>query len=226
MLGHLDEKGIARAGAGRNLVEAARPALLPAGGIRVGVLSFTDNEPGWAASATSPGINYLPVTLAEQHFGRVREGIAAARAAGADLVIFENHWGPNMRLRPPPAFRDFAEAVIDAGADIFVGHSAHVLQGIEIYRRPIFFDLGDFVDDYAIDPILRNDRGLLFLLAADATGVRRLELVPTLIERHQVNRAKGAERDAIAARIVALADEMGTVVRDAGGRLVIELQGQ
>ena len=41
---------------------------------------------------------------------------------------------------------DFAHAVIDNGADMFLGHGVHTLQGIEIYKgRPIFYNLGEFV---------------------------------------------------------------------------------
>ncbi len=41
---------------------------------------------------------------------------------------------------------EFAHAVIEAGADIFVGHGPHVLRGIEIYKgKPIFYSLGDFL---------------------------------------------------------------------------------
>ena len=40
----------------------------------------------------------------------------------------------------------FARACIDAGADAFMGHGAHVLQGIELYDgAPICYDLGNFV---------------------------------------------------------------------------------
>jgi poly-gamma-glutamate synthesis protein (capsule biosynthesis protein) len=39
----------------------------------------------------------------------------------------------------------FARAVIDAGADVMVGHGPHSLRGIEIYQgKPIFYSLGDF----------------------------------------------------------------------------------
>ncbi len=40
----------------------------------------------------------------------------------------------------------FAHAVVDAGADVVVGHGPHYLRGIEIYQgRPIFYSLGDFL---------------------------------------------------------------------------------
>jgi poly-gamma-glutamate synthesis protein (capsule biosynthesis protein) len=41
--------------------------------------------------------------------------------------------------------RQIAKAAIDAGADLVVGHHAHILQGMEVYRdRPIFHGLGNF----------------------------------------------------------------------------------
>jgi poly-gamma-glutamate synthesis protein (capsule biosynthesis protein) len=41
--------------------------------------------------------------------------------------------------------RQIANAAIDAGADVVVGHHAHILQGMEVYRdRPIFHGLGNF----------------------------------------------------------------------------------
>jgi len=40
----------------------------------------------------------------------------------------------------------FARAMIDAGADVFVGHGPHVLRGVEIYKgKPILYSVGDFI---------------------------------------------------------------------------------
>jgi poly-gamma-glutamate synthesis protein (capsule biosynthesis protein) len=154
----------------------------------------------------------------------VREGIQAARDAGADLVVFSIHWGPNMRQVPSPGFVTFAHAVMDAGADIFHGHSAHIFQGIEIYKgKPILYDTGDLIDDYYVDPKLRNDQQLLFLLTATSQGVERIELIPLLISYMQVNRATGDDFDEIAERIRRLSADMGTEIRQEGDRLVIEV---
>jgi len=224
MLRLLDERGIAHAGAGRDLAEAEQPAFLRAQGRRVGLVAFTDNEPGWAAGKHTPGTNFSPVSLRPTDFVRVQGAIARARA-DADLVIFSNHWGPNMRERPPEHFRAFAHAVLDAGADVYFGHSAHIFQGIEVYRgKPLIYDAGNFVDDYAVDPILRNDRGLLFLLSIGSGGVEGLELVPVLIDNCQVNRARGVEFEAIAERIRQLSAEFGTVVAVSGDCLKVDLR--
>lgn len=227
MLDRLRRGEIAFAGAGRDLEEAGRPAMLEAPGVRVGVVAFTDNEPGWAARPDAPGTNYIPIALDEGSLGPVRGGIARAREAGADLVIFAIHWGPNMVERPTPLFREFAHAVIEMGVDIFFGHSSHIFQGIELHQgRPIVYDAGDFVDDYVVDRELRNDRSLLFRLEADRSGVRRIELIPVAIRHRQVNHAVGFEREAIADRIGRLSAEMGTSIRHEENRLWIAVREQ
>ena len=131
---HLDEAGIAHAGAGGDLAAARAPAFLTAAEWRIGVVAFADHPAVWAAGPTSPGINYTPVSLASSHFAAIEDALAIAREQ-ADLVIFSIHWGPNSGSRPTSAFRDFARRVIETGADVFWGHSAHVVQGIEVWQR-------------------------------------------------------------------------------------------
>jgi poly-gamma-glutamate synthesis protein (capsule biosynthesis protein) len=140
-----------------------------------------------------------------------------------DLVIFSIHWGPNMLERPSPLFREFARAVMEAGADVYHGHSAHLFQGLELYRgKPIIYDAGDFVDDYEVDAKLRNDQGLLFRLHVEEKALKRVELIPTLIANCQVNLATGSTWQVIAERICALSAEMGTMVHKKEEHLWIE----
>jgi poly-gamma-glutamate synthesis protein (capsule biosynthesis protein) len=223
-LGHLDEHDIAHAGAGGNLEEAAQFALLEARGIKVGVVAFADHFREYAATETSPGTNVIPITLEKPHFSRVEGSIQAARAAGADLVVFSIHWGPNMRHVPPQHFKEFARAVMDAGADIFHGHSAHVFQGVEIYKgKPILYDTGDLIDDYYVDIVHKNDQQFLFLVTATEGGVGRIELVPVLISNAQVNTAGGEVVDKMYERMRELSADMGTEVKREGERLVVEV---
>ena len=219
-LAHLEAAGIRYAGAGRNLEEAARSALLKKG---VALVAFTDNEPPFAAGPNKPGTNYLPVSVEPGVLRRVEEAIEAAREAGANTVVFSNHWGPNMVERPREIFRRFARAVVDRGADVYYGHSAHVFQGVEIYRgKPILYDTGDFIDDYAVDPKLRNDRSFLFLVGVEGGDLRRLELFPVALPYARVELARGSEREAILERMVELSAEMGTTFDRREDRLVFE----
>lgn len=220
--------GIHHSGAGMDSEEAAKPTMVEAYAKHprlVGLLAFTDNEPDFAAQANRPGTNYLEVSLAEDALDRVQAGIAHARAMGAELVIFSNHWGANFIERPSPYFRNFAKRVIELGADIYYGHSAHICQGIEIHQgKPILYDTGDFIDDYAVDPILRNDRSCLFKLVFDATRLQRIELLPVSLSMAQVRLAQGEECEAILSRMTELSAEFGTFFSRSGNTLIHEIQ--
>ncbi|HEX3000404.1 MAG TPA: CapA family protein [Armatimonadota bacterium] len=206
----LDATGIGHAGAGKDAAAAAQPCLLPG---TLALLSFTANEPDWAAGPDHPGINYLPTSLAPAVLDRVSAASTTARAAGAETILFSNHWGPNMLLRPSVLFQEFAHAVLDLGADIYYGHSAHLVQGIEIYRgKPILYDTGDYLDDYAIDPDLHNDWSFLFSVSLENRVLRRLELFPVTLTYARVQRAVGTGREAMLARMEALSAEFGTAL--------------
>ena len=219
-LRHLEKAGIRYAGAGRDAEEAARPVLLEGG---VALVAFTDNEPPFAAGPDRPGTNYLPVSLEPEVLRRVEVAVRAAREAGARTIVFSNHWGPNMVQRPREIFRRFARAVVDRGVDVYYGHSAHVFQGVEIYRgKPILYDTGDFIDDYAIDPDLRNDHSFLFRLSTEDGELRRLELFPVVLPYARVELAGGEEREEILDLMQNLSAEMGTTFDRREDRLVIE----
>jgi poly-gamma-glutamate capsule biosynthesis protein CapA/YwtB (metallophosphatase superfamily) len=70
----------------------------------------------------------------------------ASRLADHVLVTIHAHESKGAPSVPADFVVEFARAMIDAGATMFVGHGPHVLRGIEIYKgRPIFYSLGDFV---------------------------------------------------------------------------------
>lgn len=223
----LDAAGIHHAGAGADAAEAAAPAMLEVRGAfpcRVALLSCTDNEPDFAAEAGHPGTNYLDISLDKTTLKRIADSIAQARALGADLVVFSNHWGANYIERPEPEFRSFARRVIELGADIYYGHSAHICQGIEIHLgKPILYDTGDFIDDYAVHPLLRNDRSCLFKVMFEQGRLKRIELLPVSLEVGYVALARGKEFEVICARMETLCAEFGTRLVRSDDRLICEV---
>ncbi|MBE0448238.1 MAG: CapA family protein [Actinobacteria bacterium] len=220
-LKYLDEAGVCRAGAGKNISEARSPAFRKVGDITIGLVAFTDNEPGFAATGDTPGVNFMPVLPNSDYFNPLLSSVMEARRA-ADIVIVSAHWGPNMRFRPPLAFREVAHMLVDAGADIFHGHSAHNFQGIEIYKgRPIMYDTGDFIDDYAVDPIYRNDQSFVFALNLSGTTVESIDLYPVHLSYTQTNFATEPEFTEIAERMGKLSGELGTKVMRLKDRLSI-----
>jgi poly-gamma-glutamate capsule biosynthesis protein CapA/YwtB (metallophosphatase superfamily) len=224
-LHHLSKAGIAFAGAGNDADEAGRPAIVEAGTLRFGLLAFTDNEPAFAAGSGRAGTQYLAISTDDKTAGSVDRAINTARKAGADIVVFSNHWGPNMIERPSAQFRQFARMTIDLGADIYFGHSAHIFQGVELYRgKLILYDTGDFVDDYAVDPVLRNDWSFLFRIDVDKCCIQRLELFPVKLGFAEVRRAIDPEKTKILKRMELLSSELGTQFDRRDDRLVCAIK--
>lgn len=210
MLGILDYAGIAHAGAGAHAAEARALAQVRVDGTSVGMLSVTDNEPGWEARAKEPGTWFVPVSQgdprAKDLFARVTD---AKRNVG--VLIVSLHWGANWRYEPEAEHRDFAHALIDVGADIVFGHSSHAFRGIEMYAsRPILFGAGDFIDDYAVDKTMHNDES--FVYSAEVAGGRatRVRLYPTVIRGLQAQLADAPRARSIAARMKKLCNALGT----------------
>lgn len=165
-VGHARAEGLRTAGAGPDLGAARAPALAEADGAKVAVLSYNCVGPreSWATSRkagcayvhvlthyeldyASPGGPPRIYTFAEpEHLGWLETDIQAIREQ-ADIVIVALHKGIG---HVPAALAMYespvARAAIDAGADAVIGHHAHILRGIEMYReRPIFHGLGNFV---------------------------------------------------------------------------------
>ena len=71
---------------------------------------------------------------------------SATRLADYVVVSIHAHESGARTAEPAGFLPVFARAMVDAGADVFVGHGPHVLRGIEIYKgKPIFYSLGDFM---------------------------------------------------------------------------------
>ena len=83
------------------------------------------------------------------------------RRSQADVVVVSHHWGihfvPYVLADYQP---DVAYAAIDAGADIVLGHHAHILKAIEVYKgKPIFYSLCNFATDLRMDEAHANSKG-------------------------------------------------------------------
>lgn len=71
----------------------------------------------------------------------------ARRQADWVIVSIHAHEGmPGDREKPAEFLTAFARAMVDAGADLFVGHGPHVLRGIEVYKgKPIVYSMANFI---------------------------------------------------------------------------------
>jgi poly-gamma-glutamate synthesis protein (capsule biosynthesis protein) len=159
-LAGLRTAGIAYTGAGLNITEASRPAILERVGYRIAVLSYNCVGPtdAWATPERA-GCSYIYVRSADgtpprpaaplTHVDPDALDLLAAqiRAARfeADVVVVSLHKGiVHTRAKLAPYERTLAHAAAEAGATVVIGHHAHIVRGIELYRGvPIFHGLGN-----------------------------------------------------------------------------------
>jgi poly-gamma-glutamate capsule biosynthesis protein CapA/YwtB (metallophosphatase superfamily) len=212
-LEHLAGAGIAAVGAGPDLERARRPATLAAGGLRVAVLGVTDHPPDFAAGPDRPGVAFADLRRRVPDW--LAEGVGAA---DAEVVLVTPHWGPNMTSEPVGHVRRAAAALVDAGATLVAGHSAHVPHGV---AGPVLYDLGDFLDDYRVDPRLRNDLGLLFLVTLDGHGPVRLEALPLKLEFCHTRLASGEDAAWMRRRFRSACAALDTTVDEEADRLAV-----
>ncbi|XES78166.1 MAG: CapA family protein [Candidatus Bathyarchaeia archaeon] len=183
------------AGAGKNVEEARRPAVLsvPEKG-RVLFFAYCTLDGGvpkdWAATENRPGVNLLQ-DYSKQTVKRIHNQVKRFKKRG-DLVVFSVHYGQNWGYSieaDPTTF--FHELIDDAGVDLVYGHSSHHVKGIEVYGgKLILYGCGDFLNDYAgIGGYekFRGDISLMYFSDADAgTGnLVSLRMVPMLTKSFQ-----------------------------------------
>ena len=164
----LDRAGIRHVGAGKNLAEARKPAIVELNGRTFAFIGATRVYPeaDWAAGTDSAGM-----FSAYDGGAQLAEEVKAAKQQ-ADYVIAYVHWGIEREETPNEVQKSIAHRLVDAGADLVVGAHPHVLQGIEYYQGvPIAYSLGNFVFGSSIPStaLLQAD--------VDDAGIR-LRLIP------------------------------------------------
>lgn len=156
----LDARKVAHCGAGLTLAAASAPAIVDRGGRRIALLSYNcvGPEASWAMRDTA-GCAYLRIetedgapiapaakltVLTSDAVETLRRDIAATRER-ADIVLVALHKGiVHTPAQLAPYERALSHAAVEAGADVVIGHHAHIVRGIEFYRgKPIFHGLGN-----------------------------------------------------------------------------------
>jgi len=136
----LSDNEIQACGAGENLNEALKPALVEDKEYKYAIYSF-----GWNVI----GCKYATINkqgTAPLDEETILECIKEAKQIHSDrkIIIFL-HWNIEYEYYPQPADRKMAFALIDAGADAIIGHHPHIVGVYEEYKnRPIFYSVGNF----------------------------------------------------------------------------------
>ena len=271
-LAHLRERRLPHVGAGADLDAAWRAEILTVGDARVAFLgaastlgvqsAATADRPGiapihvsesynidFAGSMEQPGSAPYVFTRAwREDLDRAVAAIEAARGA-ADFVVLALHWGvpPFWRSRFQDGLADYqievGQALIDAGADVIVGHHPHSLQEVEIYRgKPIFYSLGNFVFHHNQGPVSHTpiSRNAPYAVSVDrrnrnwsetvivfadisADGAATYSLQPALLDAAgNPQLLHGAEAQALIKRLDDLSPNARISCRDGLGHLQLD----
>ena len=172
--------GIVPVGMGKNLHEAVQPVLLtppPSTLIPQPIYLFPTLQ------LPLENFTYLPdeYSVSQESIDSLCQRISRLRQAEPTAyIIVSPHWGIEHRVEPAQWQRRQARALIDAGADIIVGHHTHTLQTIENYKgKPIYYSIGNFIFDQT-KPV--NTRTCLVQIRIAPTSVE-VETIPIEINR-------------------------------------------
>lgn len=219
--------GVAFCGAGDDIAEARRPAIVEVRGTRVAILAYNWTNPSYFNAADAwPGRRARPGRKAER--GRpARPGNAAAQPAwiAADVakaretcpvVVVVIHWGQEKSHALRDYQRPFARRAIESGASLVIGNHPHVAQGIErIGNGVACYSIGDGVfggsDHRAADSLVLRagfEAGRLASVEVMAlhTNLRAIGFVPRI--------RTGVDAKPTLALVRSLSADLGTGLRE------------
>ncbi|MDG1482822.1 MAG: CapA family protein [Myxococcota bacterium] len=166
-LTRLDDAGIVAAGSGPTCAAAQAAQRIEHDGVVLALLAVTDlmnlndnTEPDAPCTFTAgpvcegdcgPDRDAIHYRIDEEKI----LGAIAASAEWSDAVIVSFHWGTEYTTTPLPLYTELAPRLVEAGADLVLGHHPHVLQPIARHTAAdgreglILYSLGNLVSDMA-----------------------------------------------------------------------------
>lgn len=198
-LGVLDANGILHTGAGRNIDEAHRPAIVERKGVRIGFLQYTARwyqDKDMIANAAEAGVAKIAsldgIAIDAGDLDRLRADVRKLRPL-VDIVVVSHHnrdgstpvqFGP---IKGTSAGRDrtiseqyqrqFAHTALESGADLVFGHGTHTIQGVEIYNgKPILYAMGH--SNFDQPGYEKSVDGLVARVVIEGKQIRRVSFVP------------------------------------------------
>ncbi len=164
------------------------PTTMEVGGLKVGALAF----------------NLVNSSTSEDN---IVDAVKDLRK-DVDIAIISLHWGIEYRLSPSEKQRKLAHKIVDAGANLVLGHHSHRVQGIGSYRGGIIaYSLGNFVFDQR-DSLGKDT--IILLVELSRTGVKKVTVVPAIITDFRPGKASHKTAERILARLIRSSAELNT----------------
>jgi poly-gamma-glutamate synthesis protein (capsule biosynthesis protein) len=194
----LNAAGVAWCGVGENSRAAFAPRYVTVGDVTFAFIAAAHS------SSTPRGFDATPEKFGVADADDVPLLLNTVRQARAqaDVVVVSLHWGVEMQPFPERWQRDVARRLVDAGADVILGHHPHVLQGIERYKgKLIFYSIGNFVFDSIPS---RWHSVIAFITYEPSDKSLRLKMLPICIHPHgRVALATGRDAEEIRQQLYA-----------------------
>jgi hypothetical protein len=145
------------------------PQLIESGRKRIAI--FAANLIIYADSIEKAELNFEKLVYAIQTY-RLQHN--------ADFVAVSVHWGKEYQTLANEIQQQQAREIIEAGADLIVGHHPHVVQNVAfIHHKPVFYSLGNFVFDQN-QPATKN--GILVGLDLNAERKASYKIRPFVLK--------------------------------------------
>ena len=209
MLDAFDEYKIPHIGAGHNLDEAKEEYYFIVNGYKIAFLNGTRAEKYIMtkdATVDSPGVfRCYDTTNMVNQIKSIRDN--------SDYVIVIMHFGKEGSHNLEKEQVESAKQYVDAGADVIIGHHAHVLQGIEFYKdKPIIYNLGDFIFNS------QKEYTAIFQIILNNDGTMNYKMLPALQNNMFTDFIKDDEKknlikDLNSWSVNALIDEDGNITK-------------
>lgn len=220
----LNENRIANSGAGKNLEEARKIAIVEKNGLKYGVLSYTDMAE--YTYTGNPSITYVAGKsrsgLSPRKLELILEDIAKARSQ-VDILAISLHWGVEESFTIPASQVEFAHKLIDSGADVILGHHPHQFQGIEVYKgKPIIYSMGNFLFDQN-DP--ENQESFIMDMQYSGTELESFSATPVrILEKSHVAVQTGKDASEMLNREVSLSKKLGAECTIEDDKIVFKIK--
>jgi poly-gamma-glutamate synthesis protein (capsule biosynthesis protein) len=182
---YLDSLEIPYVGLGRNIAEARRPVILERKGRKIGFLGYYGGG-DFAATPSRQGFAPRVTRFIVEDVRKLRERV--------DYVVVNLHWGTERAPLPDDWQVTAAHRIVDAGADLIIGHHPHVLQGVERYKgKTIAYSLGNFV--FGGNTAHTYETAVLKVALSDAGA--DIELLPVSVRKWQPFPSDDKTREAV-----------------------------
>jgi poly-gamma-glutamate synthesis protein (capsule biosynthesis protein) len=200
-----EKAGIRLVGAGGDIAAARSPVVLERKGNNVGFLAYCSVLPkGYEATPTRPGcapvrartyyeqVDWQPGTPPKRHSWCYSEDLSAMvedvtkLRTEVDVVVVSFHWGIHFEPGTIGQYQfQAAHAAIDAGADLVLGHHAHIMKGVEVYKgKAIFYSLNNFV------LFARDEHERILTTDSPATDSQKTLMVKALIRNGAIEQVR------------------------------------